>query len=94
MLVQMIATAHRSHQILISGEAASVNDLAEIMDRDPSDVTKLLHLAYLAPDIIEAILDGRQPTELTAKRLQRLCPLPLDWSEQRQRLGMTAHVAP
>ena len=94
MLVQMIVMAHHSHQILISGEAASINDLAEITGQHPSDVTRLIHLAYLAPDITEAILDGRQPTELTAKRLQRLCPVPLDWSEQRQRLGMTAHVAP
>ena len=46
-----------------------------------------LPLALLAPDIIEAILDGRQPTELTAVRLKRLRQLPLDWLQQRRHLG-------
>ena len=46
-----------------------------------------LPLAWLAPDISTAILEGRQPAELTAKPLRDLKDLPLDWSKQREMLG-------
>jgi hypothetical protein len=45
-----------------------------------------LPLAFLAPDIVEAILQGRQPVELTVLRLKRI-GLPLSWVEQRRLLG-------
>ncbi len=48
---------------------------------------RILPLGLLAPDIIEAILAGRQPIELTAKRLKRIRDLPVSWAEQRQLLG-------
>ena len=41
----------------------------------------------LAPDIVEAILAGRQPVELTVSRLKRIGDLPVSWAEQRQLLG-------
>ena len=44
-------------------------------------------LAFLAPDITDAILDGRQPTELSAARLKRMRDLPPDWQQQRRYLG-------
>jgi hypothetical protein len=44
-------------------------------------------LSYLAPDIIEAILDGRQPRDLTADKLLAHSRLPLAWHEQRTVLG-------
>jgi hypothetical protein len=50
-------------------------------------VSRILPLAFLAPDIVEAILDGRQPPELTAARLKRMRDLPLDWQQQRRYLG-------
>jgi hypothetical protein len=50
------------------------------------DVSRCLPLAYLAPDIVEAILQGRQPVELTVLRLKRI-GLPLSWVEQRRLLG-------
>jgi hypothetical protein len=51
--------------------------------------TRLLRLAYLAPDITKAILYGRQPYDLTAAKLLRESGLPLDWPAQRQALGFT-----
>ena len=51
--------------------------------------TRLLRLAYLAPDITKAILYGRQPYDLTAAKLLRESRLPLDWPAQRQALGFT-----
>ena len=47
-------------------------------------------LAYLSPDIIRAILDGRQPRTVTARRLARIGALPLSWSQQRNMLGFPA----
>ena len=49
----------------------------------------MIPFAFLAPDIVEAILDGRQPVELTAARLRRVRDLPISWVEQRCLLGFT-----
>ena len=51
--------------------------------------TRLVRLSYLAPDITEAILDGRQPSHLTADKLLAHSRLPLAWHEQRIGLGFT-----
>ena len=48
--------------------------------------SRCLPLAFPAPDIVEAILQGRQPVELTVLRLKRI-GLPLSWVEQRRLLG-------
>jgi site-specific DNA recombinase len=47
-----------------------------------------LPLAFLAPEIIEAIAAGRQPTELTATRLIRSIDLPTEWGAQKRALGL------
>jgi hypothetical protein len=51
------------------------------------ELSRLARLSYLAPDIIAAILDGRQPVDLRARRLIRIGSLPLCGSEQRRVLG-------
>ena len=66
------------------------NGSLAVVDNDP-DLCRLLgQLAFLAPDIVEAILAGRQPVEFTANRIRRVGTLPLDWDDQRRRLGFTA----
>ena len=52
------------------------------------DVSRSLQLAFLAPDLVEAILDGTQPVALTPERLKRARELPLLWEEQRAMLGV------
>ena len=52
-----------------------------------SDVTRVVTLAFLAPDIVEDIVAGQQPADLTTQRLLREIKLPLDWEEQRRVLG-------
>ncbi|SDB28911.1 hypothetical protein [Belnapia rosea] len=52
-----------------------------------SYATRLVRLAWLAPDIIEAILHGRQPANLSASRLMQDTRIPTDWQDQRQALG-------
>ena len=60
------------------------NDRAEAEGLTRSFVNRLLRLTLLAPDIVEAILDGRQPKGLQLEGLARV--LPSAWDEQRQRL--------
>lgn len=51
-------------------------------------MAEVLRMTTLAPDIIEAVLEGRQPRQLDLQRLRgRTAPLPRDWSEQRTMLG-------
>jgi len=47
----------------------------------------MIHRAFLAPDIIRAIMNGTQPIHLTGDYLKRHAPLPLDWEDQRKLLG-------
>ena len=54
---------------------------------EDGEISRVLALAFLAPDPIEAILSGNQPIELTARHLKRLKPLPLAWTDQRRMLG-------
>ena len=72
---------------ITDGQAQSVRDLAIRDGVNQGDVSRILPLGLLAPDIVEAILDGRQPTELTVTRLKRVRDLPISWAEQRRRLG-------
>jgi site-specific DNA recombinase len=48
---------------------------------------RLARLSYLAPDIIAAIIEGRQPPSLNGRRLLRAASLPFDWQAQRRDLG-------
>jgi site-specific DNA recombinase len=66
----------------------TVHDIAREEQVSAAYIYVLLRLPWLAPDITTAIIHGRQPPQLTAKRLMRLTPrLPVDWEEQRTLLG-------
>jgi hypothetical protein len=79
-LVKALARAFRWKRMLESGEYATIAELAEREGIAPSYMTRVLRLTLLAPDIVEAILQGRQRPELTIARL--LEPFPLHWHEQ------------
>ncbi len=51
--------------------------------------SRLIRLAFLSPEITEAILDGRQPLGLTAAKLMQVSRLPLEWRAQRQALDFS-----
>ena len=89
-LVKLIATAHRRFAALAAGEASSTGELARREATDPSELSRTIQLASLAPDIVEKILLGQQPIDLTATRLKKLRDLPLGWPEQRKLLGFVA----
>jgi hypothetical protein len=87
-LAAAVALSHRWFEELRSGNVRSIADLARRHGVHQADVSRALPLAFLAPDVVDAILDGRQPVELTAARLKRT-RLPHIWTEQRRVLGFT-----
>jgi hypothetical protein len=87
VLIALVRRADEWMTALQSGQATSLRDLANQKGVDRGDVSKALPLSYLAPDITQAILDGRQPVDLTAFRLKRIGALPVSWAEQRRLLG-------
>lgn len=86
-LVKALARAFRWKRILDSGEFTTIAELAERERIAPSYMTRVLRLTLLAPDIVEAILDGKQGPEVTLS--QCLEPLPPSWSEQKSALRHT-----
>jgi hypothetical protein len=84
-LVIAIARAHRWQKLLDEGKFDSVSDLAREIGLDVSFAARLLRLTLLAPDIIEAVLMGNEPSGLSLTKLTK--QLPLLWDEQRRVLG-------
>jgi site-specific DNA recombinase len=84
-LLKAIARGHQWHEWIMNGEVSSMVAIANRLGLTERYVGRILECAFLAPDIVEAILDGRQPTDLTFQKLTR--QLPLSWVEQRQQLG-------
>ena len=87
-LVALVAKAHDWLNRLTSGRCNSIQAIAQREKVTSSYVTRVVYLGCLAPDIAERIITGRHPVDLTAHRLIRMVPLPLDWEEQRRLLGM------
>ena len=81
-LLKALGRAHRWKRMLESGLVRSMNELAEAEKINPSYLTRIYRLTLLAPDIVEAILAGRQPERLTVRTL--LEPFPVEWAEQRR----------
>jgi hypothetical protein len=86
-LVRVLVRARTCRTKLLQSGEASLTETSRSVGICRSYLTRLARLAFLAPDIVCAILEGRQPTSLTAARLIRITQLPLDWSEQRMALG-------
>ncbi len=84
-LVLAIIRGHRWKELLESGRYPSIDALAAWMGVNSSYAGRHLNLTLLAPDIVAAILLGREPNGLTLGRLFRL---PMGWEEQRRRLGL------
>jgi len=88
-LVKLLIRARRFNATLLDSDGVPFAALAKREGVSPSYFTRLVRLSYLAPDITEAILEGRQPHDLTADKLLAHSRLPLGWHEQRAVLGIT-----
>lgn len=86
-LVIALARAHRWQRLLDEGKFESLSDLAREIGLDPSFAARLMRLTLLAPDIVEMILMGEEPSGLSLTILTKSA-LPAGWIEQRCELGM------
>jgi len=67
---------------IVSGKATTMRQIAQVLNMDRSFVARTLQLANLAPDIVKAIWENRQPVSLTLDKLRR--GIPDSWEEQRK----------
>jgi hypothetical protein len=86
-LIKLLIRARRFNATLVGSDGVPFAALAKREGVSPSYFTRLVRLSYLAPDIAQAILDGRQPRDLTTEKLLAHSRLPLAWDEQRSVLG-------
>jgi hypothetical protein len=86
-LIALVADARRWAGELLDGRVITVQQITEREGLRSGSVSRILPLAWLAPDISTAILEGRQPPHLNVKALRALPKLPLDWAKQRRVLG-------
>ena len=79
-LVKALARAFRWKRMLESGEFASISELAEKEGIAFTYMARLMRLSLLSPEIIDAVMDGRHPANITLASL--MDPFPADWKEQ------------
>jgi DNA invertase Pin-like site-specific DNA recombinase len=86
-LLKTVARAYRWADDLLSGRVPSVGEIARRERVSDRYVWRLIRVGFLAPTIVEAIVDGRQPEALTASALTQRLDLPALWQAQEQALG-------
>jgi len=81
-LLKALARAHRWRRMLEQGKVQSMAELAEAEKINPSYLSRIYRLTLLAPDIVETILDGRQPR--TVQLADLIADIPDEWDRQRE----------
>jgi site-specific DNA recombinase len=84
-MVKAVARGHEWREGIVSGQESGGNDIAQRTKLDARYVRLIMRCAFLAPDIVERILDGRQPPSLTLRKVTSTTSM--SWTEQRQQLG-------
>ena len=85
-LQKAVIQGFQYRDMLESGKVATVSELAQKAKQERAFLFRALSLVNLAPDIIEAILNGKEPSSLTLSKLRK--GFPEDWTEQRKMFGM------
>lgn len=80
-MIKVLARAFRWQRLMNDGTYTSMDEMAVAEKISPSYISRILRLAHLSPNIVEAIVEGRQPAHLTMKDL--LVPFPMDWKHQQ-----------
>ncbi len=91
-MIKALGRAFRWKRMLETGDFATINELADREGIAPSYMTRILRLTLLAPDVVEAILDGRTGPEVTLARL--LEPFEDAWTVQRHRVSTPSMPKP
>ena len=87
-MIKTLGKAFYWKRLIDEGVYSTASHLAHALKLEPGWVAEVLRMTLLAPDIVEAILDGRQPRHLNLHTLRgRQDLLPRDWGEQRRLLG-------
>jgi hypothetical protein len=79
-LLKALARGFRWRKLLETGDFATIEEIAGAENINPSYVSRVLRMTLLAPEIVEAILSGRQPEGLTMARAMQ--PFPIEWRHQ------------
>ena len=85
-MIKAVARAFRWQRLLENGTYRCLDEIAKAEKIGPSFVSRLIRLALLAPDIVEAILAGKQPAHLTLRDLMQ--QFPVEWAGQRLQFGI------
>lgn len=85
-LIALLLEAQATRNVFVGNPALTVVEHARFTGQCRKRLTRLLRLSWLAPSIVQAIAEGRQPPQLTAKMLLT-ADLPITWSEQASQLG-------
>lgn len=80
-LIKALARGFRWQKMLKEGDYKTLEEIADAENINPSYVSRLLRMTLLAPEIVEAILAGRQPEGLTMARAMQ--PFPAEWLMQK-----------
>ncbi len=91
-LIRTLGKAFYWQKLLDSGEVSTITALAHQLNLEPGWVAEVLRMTRLAPEIVQAILNGNQPRHLNLHSMRgRQAMVSVDWEEQRQVFGFTAH---
>jgi site-specific DNA recombinase len=91
LLVASIARGRRWLNELVTDQTMNTETIAQREGCTPRKVNMTISLAFIAPDLVRAAIDGRLPHGMG---VARLCDLPAEWSRQRQTLGLSAAQLP
>ena len=80
-LLKALARSFRWRKLLETGDYATIDEIAEAENINPSYVSRLLRMTLLSPEIVEAILAGSQPAGLTRATVMK--PFPVTWTDQK-----------
>jgi hypothetical protein len=90
-LLKALARGFRWRRLLETGDFATIEEIAGAENINPSYVSRVLRMTLLAPEIVEAILAGRQPERLTMARAMQ--PFPEEWVRQHEHICAVGAVA-
>lgn len=88
-LLKALTRGFRWRKLLETGDFSTIGDIAKAEKINPSYVSRVLRMTLLAPEIVEAIVVGRQPEGLTMARAMR--PFPAEWRQQEFPVASDAH---
>jgi hypothetical protein len=84
-MLKALARGFRWRRLLETGDFSTIEEIAEAENINPSYVSRVLRMTLLTPEIVQAILAGRQPEGLTMARAMK--PFAIEWKSQKERFG-------